>query len=147
MYLNLNLGCALIAVLMLLTPAQGVADTSEAVAVSVQRGDTLFSRSSSDKTTWRVIRQLRKALAKEAESFDLLWRLARAYGRLGEVARLKAGDDAAAGARGKDGLYYAAKAIKADPTRVEGHYWAAVCLGLCRSLTLNCGWPAPASIP
>lgn len=68
----------------------------------------------------------RQALKLDPRSFDGLWRMARAHARLADhdQARQHKG-----GIHGKRGYDYAFMAIGVRPRRVEGHYWAAICVG------------------
>lgn len=66
------------------------------------------------------------ALARAPQDFAVLWRAARFYFWLsddpGQSTDLRS-------RYGKDGWDLAERAIVASPNRVEGHYWAAVCMG------------------
>jgi len=79
----------------------------------------------------------RKAWAEERSAVeDALGRAPQDYGALWRAARLSfwLSDDPAQSNEersrvGKDGWDLAERAVAANPNRVEGHYWAAVCMG------------------
>lgn len=108
-------------------PAAGPDDkgTGATAAELIVQGDALYARRSSDKTTYKAIALYRKALKLEPRNYEVQWRLARAFFWLADNT-----DD---GDRDKDlgwkGLYHAREAIALSPSRVEGHFFAALCLG------------------
>jgi tetratricopeptide (TPR) repeat protein len=91
----------------------------------IQRGDQHYEACDSKRSTWRAVGYYREALKLDPRSFEALWRLGRAFLRLGELSNHKAGHRK----MGKQGFIYASRAIGIDPRRVEGHFWAALCIG------------------
>jgi tetratricopeptide (TPR) repeat protein len=93
----------------------------------IQRGDQLYSIAHGHAhTLWKAIGFYREALKAHPASFDVLWRLGRAFQDLGERSRDKSFKRQA----GQQGLDFALKAIQQEPRRVEGHFWAALCVGV-----------------
>lgn len=66
------------------------------------------------------------ALARAPQDYNVLWRAARYYFWLADDP----GQSNEQRSRvGKEGWDLAERAIAVNPNRVEGHYWAAVCMG------------------
>ena len=107
------------------SPAQE-GSTTEQVARLVQRGDALFNNQDSKRATWKAIGFYREALKLDNRSFEANWRTARAMARLADKKRSSGRNS---GDLGRKGHYYAVQAIAAAPVRVEGYYWAAICIG------------------
>ena len=106
--------------------AQEPPPTPGRAARLLQRGDALFGAGTSRKVTWKAIGYYREALKLNNRSFEANWRAARAFARLAD-RDLDAGKNS--GDLGRQGHYYAVQAIAAAPKRVEGYYWAAICVG------------------
>jgi hypothetical protein len=139
---------SLLAVALLLWPASPLADArakggavpppgkgkSDLVDVRtradalVERGDRAFikgDRGRAPRGTWAAIGYYREALKVDQKHFGALWRLARAFMWLGEQSKSNADHRRL----GWKGYGYARRAIQAAPRRVEGHFWAALCIG------------------
>lgn len=96
------------------------------VEALLSRGDALFLSKDDDRSTWTVIGLGREALKIAPRSFQAHYRVARAYARLADKARDRGDGE---NDHGRKGHYHAIQAIAAEPNRVEGHYWAAICIG------------------
>lgn len=92
----------------------------------IVRGDGIYARSQTPGATWTAIGFYREALKQDQRSFAALWRTARAFARLADHARAR---QRPGGVFGRQGYDYAFRAIQSRPRRVEGHYWAAICVG------------------
>ncbi len=92
----------------------------------VRRGDDLFHGRADKPTTWEAIGFYREALKVAPRSYGAHWRVARAFARLADWERERTGGS---GTLGRKGHYHAVQAIAAAPRKVEGWYWAAICLG------------------
>ena len=119
---------ALYLLCLLCLPASARADGPSGARISRlnARGDAIYDRQMSATATWRAIGLYRQALKLNQKSFEALWRTARAFARLADRSRVRTGKGGKAAQQGYD---YAFRAIRARPRRVEGHYWAAICIG------------------
>ena len=97
----------------------------ERISRLIDRGDRIYARIQTPGATWTAIGYYREALKLNGGSFNALWRTARAFARLADHARIRRKK----GPFGRQGYDYAFRAIQARPRRVEGHYWAAICVG------------------
>jgi len=125
-----NLIC--VALLALLTVEAGV-DARPPVAAAppplpqvLAHIDDLHKRRD-DRVAWTEEQTLVQAvLARAPQDFGALWRAARFYFWLsddpGQTSEQRSRN-------GKYGWEIAEHAVAANPNRVEGHYWAAVCMG------------------
>ncbi len=109
-------------------PAVARADGPSGARITglIARGDAIYDRQMSAAATRRAIGFYRRALAMNQGSFEALWRTARAFARLADRTRISTGKGSKAAQQGYD---YAFRAIRASPKRVEGHYWATICIG------------------
>lgn len=107
-------------------PGGGGRSAEGRVEALVARGDALFDRDDRRGTTWRAIGFFREALKLEPNHYGALWRAARGFARLADDARVTGRNG---GSPAKQGLSYGRRAVAAHPKGVEGHYWAAVCVG------------------
>lgn len=109
-----------LAVLLLLTGAPAAAATpgqlSALDAQMAQRADPATARA--------LDAALTQALQAAPQDYALLWRAARMKAWLADGAEGKAKQ-----ALGKEAWTLGDRAVAADPTRVEGHYWAAAGVG------------------
>lgn len=142
------LPASLLAVAVLLLPASPLADAEAAKGPAaptgsgkasltktraradalVARGDKAFvkgDRGRAPRSTWAAIGYYREALKVDPKHFKALWRLARAFMWLGEQSSSSADHRRL----GWTGYGYARRAIQVDRRRVEGHFWAALCIG------------------
>lgn len=96
------------------------------VAQLVERIDELHKRRD-DKAAFAEEQALaQQALSRAPQEYEVLWRAARvAFWASDDTSR---GNDERSRI-GKDGWDLAERAIAANPNRVEGPYWAAVCMG------------------
>jgi hypothetical protein len=69
---------------------------------------------------------LQAALARAPQDYGVLWRAARLYFWASDDPGLSNDQRSRIG---KDGWDIAERAVAANPNRVEGQYWAAVCMG------------------
>ena len=90
------------------------------------RVDALHRRRD-DRTAWSEEQGLVEgALARAPQDYGVLWRAARFYFWMADDP----GQSSEQRSRvGKDGWDLAERAVAVNPNRVEGHYWAAVCMG------------------
>jgi tetratricopeptide (TPR) repeat protein len=95
------------------------------VAELIKKGDAVYAKRFSDKVTWEAIGHYREALKLDPKSFDALWRLGRAFFWLTDNTEEKAKKRD----QGDTGYKYAVEAAKLKPNRVEGHFFAALCIG------------------
>lgn len=108
-------------------PAAVHADKAARVSRLITQGDAIYVKNQSPASTWSAIGFYREALKLKPRSHGALWRTARAFARLADHSR--SGPEGHGGALGKRGYDYAFLAIQAAPRRVEGYYWAALCVG------------------
>jgi tetratricopeptide (TPR) repeat protein len=96
------------------------------LAQVLARVDELHKRRD-DRTAWAEEQSLvQSALARGPQDYEVLWRAARFHFWLADDP----GQSAEQRSRvGKEGWDLAERAIAINPNRVEGHYWAAVCMG------------------
>jgi hypothetical protein len=98
---------------------------SGAASRLLERGDALFHQSRTVQQAWQVVWSVEQALKLAPGCFEAAWRLARAYSWIAELEQDKGGNPSA----GKKGHEAALRALALGPRRVEGHYWAALCVG------------------
>jgi hypothetical protein len=111
------------------------------LAEALTRLDALYRRRD-DRAAWAEEQTLVEAtLARAPQDFGVLWRAARFYFWLSDDPGLAKDERSRLG---KDGWDLAERAVAANPNRVEGHYWAALCmgnyalgLGVMRALTMG----------
>ena len=129
MQMNKVMVCCVSLMIFTLTVAAPAAaqegDTAAKVAALIKQADELYVKRSSDKITNQIIGLLKQALDLNNKSFEANWRMARAYFWLCDNTE----DGATDKKLGWKGLYFARAAIQLDAKRVEGHYFAALCIG------------------
>jgi hypothetical protein len=92
----------------------------------LERIDELHRRRD-ERTAWDEEQTLaQSALARAPQDFGVLWRAARVDFWLSDDPGRSKEERSRVG---KEGWDLAERAIAANPMRVEGHYWAAVCMG------------------
>jgi tetratricopeptide (TPR) repeat protein len=91
----------------------------------IQEGDALYAKRFTDQQAWKALAQYQKALYLDSGNFETLWRAARVVFWIANGTEDKKIDRLL----GQQGYHYATLAIKAQPLRVEGHYFAALCIG------------------
>jgi hypothetical protein len=110
-------------------PAQAISPTVSAQAPLVkvlERIDELHKRRD-DQAAWAEEQALAQgALARAPQDYGVLWRAARVDFWLSDDPGQSTDQRSRVG---KEGWDLAERAIAANPLRVEGHYWAAVCMG------------------
>jgi hypothetical protein len=107
-------------------PVPAVAPAPPSLAKVLERVDELHKRRDDRAAFADEQSLLQGALARAPQDYGVLWRAAR--------ADFWVSDDPGQGNDersrvGKDGWDLAEQAIAANPNRVEGYYWAAVCMG------------------
>jgi hypothetical protein len=112
--------------LFLPSPAHADGPSGARISRLNARGDAIYDKQMSAAATRRAIGFYRQALKLNHRSFEALWRTARAFARLADRTRIRTGNG---GAAAKQGYDHAFRAVRAHPKRVEGHYWAAICIG------------------
>ena len=106
-------------------PAAVVGAPTPLVSV-LERVDELHKRRDDRAAFTEEQSLVQGALARAPRDYDVLWRAARLYFWLADDP----GQSTEQRSRvGKDGWDLAERAIAVNPGRVEGHYWAAVCMG------------------
>ena len=95
------------------------------VSELVARGDQIFRRRHGAKDFWEAIHYYEEARKADPASHAALWRLARCYAGLADLASKQQRRDL-----GAKGLEYAQEATRVAPGRVEGWYFAATTFGL-----------------
>jgi tetratricopeptide (TPR) repeat protein len=117
----------LLAAVLLAGPTVASADDAKAekIARLIKRADELWAKRYSDKVTWQMIGLLRQAHKLDTDSYEVLYRLAAGYFWLAD----NTSDEDRDRDLGNKGYKLALKASKIEPKRVEGHYWAAMCIG------------------
>jgi tetratricopeptide (TPR) repeat protein len=98
---------------------------ADAAADLVRRGDQLYARRFSERVTWEAIGFYRQALARQPDSYEAHWKLARAFFWLADNTDDKERDRTLGG----EGYRYAQRAVQLRPAGVEGHFYSAMCLG------------------
>ncbi len=91
----------------------------------VERADLLYLAREDIKNVRECVELLRSTL-NEVDSFEIAWRLGRAFFFLGQEAQ-EAATTRELHARGVDA---GRRAVQAGPERVEGHFWLGVNLAL-----------------
>jgi tetratricopeptide (TPR) repeat protein len=125
-----RVACALALGVLASVPAEPGASAEEckgttASAELIRKGDALLEASSTTKQAWAVVWFYRQALERSPDCFEAQWKLARAYMWVAELDEEKGGNPSA----GKLGYDAAFRSIQLDPKRVEGYFWAALCVG------------------
>lgn len=96
------------------------------LAQQLARIDQLHPRRD-DRVAWAEEQALVQAtLARAPQDYGVLWRASRYYFWLSDDPGQSTDQRSRVG---KDGWDLAERAIAVNPNRVEGHYWAAVCMG------------------
>jgi hypothetical protein len=114
-----------IAVALLATVGAGTAAAPTA-GDALARIDVLHGRRD-DRAAWSEEQALvQQSLARAPQDYAVLWRAARLYFWQSDDPGLSTDERSRVG---KDGWDLAERAVTANPNRVEGHYWAAVCMG------------------
>jgi Tetratricopeptide repeat len=91
-----------------------------------ERMDELHKRRD-ERAAWTEQQGLvQGALARAPQDYDVLWRAARFYFWLSDDPGLSTDERSR---QGKTGWDLAEHAVAANPNRIEGQYWAAVCMG------------------
>lgn len=106
------------------SPGAAVRPGNEAEAV--QRLDVLHGRRDAPGAAAESQRIADAAVARSPSDYQVLWRAARAYFTLSDE---RYRSDEARSRLGKTGWDLSQRAIAARPDGVEGHYWAALCIG------------------
>jgi hypothetical protein len=101
------------------------AATNESVAELVQRMDALWLRRDAHGTMADTVTLGTLALAVDPNSYDVKWRMARAYFWVAYSQPARVAKKALAA----KAVEWAAQALRAQPDRVEGNYYYAVSLG------------------
>ncbi len=92
----------------------------------LRRGDARLAGWFGDRrASWRAIWYYRRADRRFPGRYGVLWRLARAHASLAQAQA----DQRIKSRVGQRGYGYALRAIRRQPDRVEGHFWAALCIG------------------
>ncbi len=106
-----------------LTPSLAGAQATEASLI--KEGDALYNKAYGDKKTKESITKYQAAFKLNPKSFEARWRLARSYFWITDNTKNKTRDKD----MGWLGYTHALQALRLKPKRVEGHYWAALCMG------------------
>lgn len=115
-----------LAVALAWAPSAHAEDSMEAqVAALIKQGDALYPKRSSNKITRKMIGFYKKALELNNKSFEANWKTARGFFWLCDNTE----DGATDKKLGWQGLHFARAALRLNPKRVEGHYFAALCIG------------------
>jgi hypothetical protein len=91
----------------------------------IKYSDDQYKRNNQEGVS-NAMKALTKALELDAKSFEALWRMARAYSWLVDLA---ASSTAQAADYAQKGMDYAQKAIAVDGARVEGQYYLGTTIG------------------
>ena len=97
-----------------------------AVARMLERIDELHKHRDDEKAWAEEQALVKDALARAPQDYGVLWRAARSSFWLADDPG-RSGDERSR--FGKEGWDLAERAVTSDPNRVEGQYWAAVCMG------------------
>jgi Tetratricopeptide repeat len=96
------------------------------VARDLARIDELHKRRD-ERAAWTEQQSLvQSTLARAPNDYEVLWRAARFYFWFSDDPGLPSDERSR---QGKEGWDLAEHAVTANPNRVEGHYWAAACMG------------------
>ena len=106
-----------------MTPSRGEAQATEADLI--KEGDALYRKAYGDKKSKESITKYQAALKLNPKSFEARWRLARSYFWITDNTENKTRDKD----MGWLGYTHGLQAMRLNPKRVEGHYWAALCMG------------------
>jgi hypothetical protein len=114
------------AVLLLVSVDGGLTADADGVAAMTARLDSLYAHRD-DKVAWAEQQKLaEKALGRAPADYGVLWRAARVYFWMSDDTAVSNDQRSQWGKQGWD---IAERAIKANPSDVAGHYYAAVCMG------------------
>jgi hypothetical protein len=105
-------------------PAAAAAPTS--LAQVLARVDELHRRRDDRAALAEEQSLVQGALARAPQDYEVLWRAARVAFWLSDDPGQSHDERSRIG---KDGWDVAERAVAVNPNRVEGHYWAAVCMG------------------
>jgi hypothetical protein len=108
------------------TPPAPSAVAAPTVAQQLARIDELHKRRDDRAALAEEQALVQATLARVPKDFDVLWRAARYYFWISDDPGLAKEERSRLG---KDGWDLAERAIAVNPNRVEGYYWAAVCMG------------------
>jgi len=106
----------------LVFPAEALPATNP--SISLTEATSLWSKRQDPDVQHRTIQRLEAACAKDPDSYELHWALGRAL--YWEANQAPINQSAGIARRGWEA---ANRAVTLDPSRVEGHYWAAVNVG------------------
>jgi tetratricopeptide (TPR) repeat protein len=112
---------AVVLLALLLAPCDALAASAELL----QRLDALYARRDDPQAADEFDRALAPELAGNPDDYEILWRASRRKAWLAEVAPAPQGE-----MLGKEAWDLGERAVKLDPARVEGQYFAAIGLGL-----------------
>ncbi len=104
-------------------PSHSVAQ--DKVAELLKKGDAIYRKAYGNKKTWDAMYYYKEAVKLNPKSFEAQWRVARAFFWLTDNTDNKSKDKDL----GWQGYAAALQAIRLNPKRVEGHYFAALCVG------------------
>jgi cytochrome c-type biogenesis protein CcmH/NrfG len=126
---------ALLLIAALLLPAAAARDPASAAVPDAARQDlsailaevdTDHARRDEPGVEQRMIARLEEAEKSAPGDYEVLWRLARLHGWRSEDQSIPRHEKSR---RGKRAWQYAERAIQADPSRVEGFFYAAAGMG------------------
>jgi tetratricopeptide (TPR) repeat protein len=93
---------------------------------TLERADALYATRDAPGNLPELEQLLEKAEKAAPDDYEVLWRLARLSFWLSDDPSIPDEQKSRIGKRGWD---YGERAVKADPNRVEGHYYSAVAMG------------------
>ena len=115
-----------IGVLFILLPAALL--FSQETSILMRDADLLWQSRDDAEKVEAAINLYKKILAQDEENYEACWKIARAFSSLGD--RLPATEESrkARKAAGRQGMYYAGRALELKPEGLEGNYYYAFSL-------------------
>ena len=111
--------------LLVVAAASSTSLAQDKVAELLKKGDAAYRKAYSNKQTWAAMYYYKEAVKLNPKSYEAQWRVARTFFWLTDNTDNKGKDKDL----GWQGYAAALQAIRLNPKRVEGHYWAGLCLG------------------
>jgi tetratricopeptide (TPR) repeat protein len=101
---------------------------SQESSIFMREGDALWKMRSEEENARSSISFYKRVLATDPESYEAHWKIARANFYLGDQTPETKKMRDKHKELGKEGMYYARKALELNPKGIEGHYYYALCI-------------------
>ena len=111
--------------LLVVAAASSTSLAQDKVAELLKKGDAAYRKAYSNKQTWAAMYYYKEAVKLNPKSYEAQWRVARTFFWLTDNTDNKGKDKDL----GWQGYAAALQAIRLNSKGVEGHYFAALCIG------------------